>query len=263
MDNELIYVYCLSDTPLRLDDISKQESLKCLVFQGFYAVVKYVSPSEFSEENLKKNLNDLLWVDINAREHIRMIGEVMQNSTVIPFKFGTLFNSEESLAKFIQDYSGSLTENLNYIKGKEEWSVKIYCNRSTLILQIGDISENVDTLQKEILESTPGKAFFLKRKKIELVDKEIQNVMQICGQTCYDELAALSEQTKINNILSKELTERTDDMILNVSCFVNQGRVKELLNVVDELLKKYKNVGFDMAVTGPWPPFSFILIKEK
>jgi hypothetical protein len=240
MDNELIYVYCLSDTPLRLDDISKQESLKCLVFQGFYAVVKYVSPSEFSEENLKKNLNDLLWVDINAREHIRMIGEVMQNSTVIPFKFGTLFNSEESLAKFIQDYSGSLTENLNYIKGKEEWSVKIYCNRSTLILQIGDISENVDTLQKEILESTPGKAFFLKRKKIELVDKEIQNVMQICGQTCYDELAALSEQTKINNILSKELTERTDDMILNVSCFVNQGRVKELLSVVDELLKKYQ-----------------------
>jgi len=225
--------------------------------------VKQVSPDEFSEENLKKNFTDLPWIEIHARDHIRIIGEVMQNSTVIPFKFGTLFNSEESLGKFIRNYSGSLTENLKNIKGKEEWSVKIYCNLSLLNQQIGEISKDVLTMEQEILESMPGKAFLLKRKKVELIDKEVQKVMQICGQTCYDELAALSEHTKINNILPKELTERTDDMILNVSCFVNQGRVNELLSVIDELLKKYKSVGFDMAVAGPWPPFSFISIKEK
>jgi hypothetical protein len=263
MENELIYVYCLSDSPLRLDHVSEQESLKCLMFREFYTVVKQVSLDEFSEENMKRNFADVPWIEIHARDHIRVIGEVMKKSTVIPFKFGTIFNSEESLGKFIQNYSGSLTENIENIKGKEEWSVKIYCNRTLLNQQIVKISDDVRTLEQEILESMPGKAFLLKRKKVELIEKEVQKVMQICGQTCFDELAALSEHTKINNILPKELTERTDDMILNVSCFVNQGRVKELLSAIGELLKKYKNVGFDIAVAGPWPPFSFISIKEK
>lgn len=263
MVGELIYVYCISDSPLRLDHVSEQESLKCLMFQEFYAIVKQVSPDEFSEENLKKNFADLPWIEIHARDHIRIIGEVMKNSTVIPFKFGTIFNSEESLGKFIQNYSGSLTENLKNIKGKEEWSVKIYCNRTLLNQQIVEISEDVRTLEQEILESMPGKAFLLKRKKVELIEKEVEKVMQICGQSCYDELAALSELTQINNLLPKELSERTDNMILNVSCFVNQGRVNELLSAIGELQKKYKNVGFDMAVAGPWPPFSFISIKEK
>jgi len=263
MGGELIYVYCISDSPLRLDHVSEQESLKCLMLQGFYAIVKQVSPDEFSEENLKKNFADLPWIEIHARDHIRIIGEVMKNSTVIPFKFGTIFNSEESLGEFIQNYSGSLTENLKNIKGKEEWSVKIYCNRTLLNQQIVEISEDVRTLEQEILESMPGKAFLLKRKKVELIEKEVEKIMQICGQSCYDELVALSELTQINNLLPKELSERTDNMILNVSCFVNQGRVNELLSAIGELQKKYKNVGFDMAVAGPWPPFSFISIKEK
>lgn len=261
MADELIYVYCISDSAIRLDEVSEQESLKCLMFREFYAIVKQVSPDEFSEENLKKNFADLPWIEIHAWDHIRIISEVMKNSTVIPFKFGTIFNSEESLGKFIQNYSGSLTENIKNIKGKEEWSVKIYCNRTLLNQQIVEISEDVHTLEQEILESMPGKAFLLKRKKVELIEKEVEKVMQICGQSCYNELAALSELTKINNILPKELTERTDDMILNVSYFVNQGRVNELLSAIGELQKKYKNVGFDMAAAGPWPPFSFISIK--
>lgn len=263
MGDELIYMYCISDSPLRLDQVSGQESLRCLVFQGFYAIVKYVSPDEFSEENLKKNFADLAWIEIHARDHIRIISEVMKNRTVIPFKFGTIFNSEESLGKFIQDYSGSLTENLKNIKGKEEWSVKIYYNRTLLNQQIGEISEEVRTLEQEILKSMPGKAFLLKRKKVELIEKEVEKVMRSCGQSCYDELAALSELIQINNLLPKELTERMDDMILNVSCFVKQGGVSELLSAIGESQEKYKNAGFDMDAAGPWPPFSFISIKEK
>jgi hypothetical protein len=263
MVGELIYVYCISDSPLRPDHVSGQGSLECLVFQEFYAIVKQVSPDEFSEENLKKKFADLPWIEIHARNHIRIISEVMKNSAVIPFKFGTIFNSEESLGKFIGDYSGSLAENLGNTKGKEEWSVKIYCNRTLLNQQIGDISPEVGALEEEISKSMPGKAFLLKRKKVELIGTEVEKVMRVCGQSCYDELAALSELTQINNLLPKELSERTDDMILNVSCFVNQGRVNELLCAIGELQKKYKNVGFDMAAAGPWPPFSFISIKEK
>ena len=234
-----------------------------LALKIFFAVVKLVSPADFSEENLKKNFSDLNWIEIHAREHIRIISEVMEYNSVIPFKFGTIFNSEESLSNFIQDYSVSLADNLKNTKDKEEWAVKIYCDRAILNLQIGEISEEVRNLEIEISRSLLGKAFLLKRKKVELIDLEVDKVMRNCGQNVFDELVVFSEFTKINNLLPKEVTERTDDMILNLSCFVRKDRVEELKNVVDSLRQKYHHVGFKIDATGPWPPFSFISIKEK
>lgn len=263
MKDKLIYVYCISDNLLNPESFSAEENLRCSVFQKFSAIVKDVSANEFSEESLKKNFGDLAWIESHARDHIRIISEVMKNRTVIPFKFGTIFNSEESLRQFIVDYSSSLTENLKNLKGKEEWSVKIYCDRTILNQQIGEISEDVRALEQEISISQPGKAFILKRKKAELIGKEIEMVMRICGQVCYEKLVTLSEQIQINNLMTKELTERTDDMILNVSCFVKNDKVGELMAEISKLQEKYKHVGFDLDVAGSWPPFSFTLIQEK
>jgi hypothetical protein len=263
MVDELIYVYCISDSPLLVDSISDQNDLKCLNFHEFYAFVKQVSSDEFSEENLNKNFADLPWIELHARNHIRIIGEVMKNRVVIPFKFGTIFNSKESLGKFIHKYSTSLNENLKNIKGKEEWSVKIYCNYTLLNEQIIELSEDVNNLEQEILSSKPGKAFLLKRKKVELIEKEVEKIIQLSGQTCYEELASLSELTQINKLLPKEASDRTESMILNISCFVNQVKVNEFLGAIVELQKKYKKIGFDMSTAGPWPPFSFTSIKEK
>jgi len=263
MAEELIYIYCIADSPRKPEEISGQETLKSLAYSEFYAIAKLVSPEEFSEENLKKNFSDLAWIDIHAREHIRIIGEMMNNSTVIPFKFGTIFNSEESLGRFIQDYSESLAENLLNITGKEEWSVKIYCDKKVLNAQIGAISEDVRNLDIEIQNCMPGKAFLLKRKKVELVEKEVEKIIRTCGQSCYNKLSEISEATRINNILPRELTERTDDMILNSSCLINKTRIDDFLNAIGESQEKYKNVGLELDVSGPWPTFSFINIREK
>jgi hypothetical protein len=263
MVDELTYVYCISDSPLQVDTISDQKDLKCLKFDAFYAYVKQVSPNEFSEENLNKNFNDLPWIETHARNHIRIIGEVMKSCIVIPFKFGTIFNSEESLGNFIQKYASSLNENLKKIKGKEEWSVKIYCNYTVLNEQITELSEDVRNLEQEISKSKPGKSFLLKRKKVELVEKEVAKIVQISGQECYEEVKSFSELTQVNSLLSTEHSERKDSMILNISCFVNQASINGFLDAIGELQKKYKKIGFDISTAGPWPPFSFTSIKEK
>ena len=263
MAEELIYIYCIADNPLKPDEISGNETLKSLAYGEFYAIAKLVSPEEFSEENLKKNFADIAWIDVHARDHIRIIGEVMKNSTVIPFKFGTIFNTTESLGLFINDYSESLKENFKNLKGKEEWSVKIYCDRSVLTGQIDEISDEVRILEEEIQRSMPGKAFILKRKKVELVGKEVEKIMRVCGQSCFDGLAEIAELNRINNILPKELTGRTDDMILNVSYLLNAAKVDDFLESVKKSTEKYKNTSLQVETTGPWPSFSFVNIKEK
>jgi hypothetical protein len=261
--DELIYCYCLCNSPPELGGDIEFENLKTLQFDDLYAIVKYVSESEYSEENFKRNLSDIQWLETNAREHIGVIKRIMEDNTVIPFKFGTIFKTGTSFKAFITDYSGSLSENFHHIKGMEEWSVKIYCDRKVLCKQIDELSEEAATLEKQIMASAPGKAFLLKRKKTNLIENEMDRICKNYGQEYYDEFKNLSESTSLNNLLPKEFTERDDNMILNATFLVRKNKVADFKSTAETLRKKNVNSGFFIETTGPWPPFSFISIKEK
>ena len=263
MKNDLIYVYCISNNAPGLTLDMEPNVVKSLKIEKFYVIVKFVSKSEFSEENFKKNLSDIQWVELNAREHIVVIRMIMESGTVIPFKFGTIYNSEASLKKFITDYSDSLIENFDNLAGKEEWLVKIYCDRKVLCEQIDELSEEAASLEKQIMASSPGKAFLLKKKKTELIENEMNRLCKKYGQEYYDEFKILSEATYLNNLLPKDIVGREDSMILNASFLISKNKLAEFKNTVDVLKKKDGNSGFFIESTGPWPPFCFISIKEK
>jgi hypothetical protein len=260
MITDLIYVYCLLNTQPVLHGTLKIRDLKSIVIGDFNVIVKYVSSQEFSEVNFKRNLSDIEWLENNVREHVEVITTLMDQNTAIPFKFGTIYNAEDSLRKFITDYSDSLIENFHHIEAREEWSVKIYCDRKSLCEQIDELSEETAALEKQIMASSPGKAFLLKRKKIELIENEMDRICKSSGQRCYNDFKNLSESTILNNLLPKEFTGREDSMILNAAFLVSKIKVNEFKNTVDTISKQDRNSVFFIETTGPWPPFSFINI---
>lgn len=263
MKDDLIYVYCLTnEAPLHIGNNVK-DGLEFQNIGNFYVIMKYVSKDEYAEENLKKNVSDIQWLEINAREHVGIINSIMEFSSVVPFKFGTIFQSDESLQKFITDYSDSLDQNFRIIDGKEEWTVKVYCNRQHLCNQIDELSPEAASLEQQIMDSSPGKAFILKRKKTELIENEMDRLCKKSGQEFYDTFNNLSEATNLNNLLPKEFTGRADSMILNATFLVKKEKVSAFTKTSETLQIKNKNSGFFIEMTGPWPPFSFILIKEK
>ncbi len=263
MNNELIYVYCLVNKLPDIMHITDIQGLRTVLVDNYYAVVRNVSVNDFSEENFKKHLSDLPWLEANAREHVEVINGIMEKASVIPFKFGTIFLAEERLKKFISDYSSSLAENFNLIGGKEEWAVKIYCDRKILSNQIDELSEDAAALEKQIMQSSPGKAYLLKRKKTNLIENEMDRISKNYGQKYFDKFSRLSESTSLNNLLPKEFTGREDTMILNATILVRKDKVVDFKIVGDSLIKNDGPSGFLIEATGPWPPFSFISIKEK
>ncbi|MEI7828687.1 MAG: GvpL/GvpF family gas vesicle protein [Prolixibacteraceae bacterium] len=263
MNNALIYVYCLVNSPPELSPEFMDKGLESIQFGDFYVIVKHVSEQDFSEENFQNHLSDLNWLETNAREHVEVINLIMPHHSVIPFKFGTIFQAETGVEKFISDYADSLKENFLFVGNKEEWSVKIYCDRKLLCHQIDEVSQEAAALEKLIMESSPGKAYLLKRKKMDLIENELDRICKLYGQEYFDELKALSESTNLNNLLPKEYTGRDDTMILNGTFLVSKSMVASFGNAVKILTKKDENFGFLLEISGPWPPFSFVYIKEK
>lgn len=263
MSKDLIYVYCVSNKKVGLPEILRSSNIRILKLSDFYIVGKQVSSAEFSEENFRKSISDIKWLDANAREHVFVIQAFMAQNTVIPFNFGTIFRNELNLSRFLIDYSDSLIDNFNRIAGMEEWSIKFYCNRNTLSNKMVDLSEELAALESEIRSSPPGTAFLKKKKKIDIIEKEMDMVCQAYGQEYFESLEKLSSSIKLNKLVPSETIGNEDTMALNASFLVEKIFVREFIDTVVLLRKRDLDLGFSIEASGPWPPFSFISIKEK
>jgi len=265
IENQLVYLYCVTNeepTLKKAEDLA--DDLYFVHHRGLYAVVRGVKENEFGEEGLKKSMADLEWVKTNATLHERIIEQVMRNACVIPFKFGTLFDTDDSLKAMLEEYGDEFKVILDRLENKEEQGVKIYCDVEKLkAFSINDEPEILE-IENRINTSSPAKAFFLKKKKAELLAQVTNRKINEYSQETFELLKELSFEARINRLLPKEVTEREDDMILNSAFLVGKDEVGDFINMVDTLKMHYENKGFFVDCTGPWPPYNFCgLSKQK
>lgn len=262
-DRGLIYLYCLTN---RIPKLKETEDLvdntRFLYYQGLYAVVSNVSTDEFSEENLKKNLANLEWIKEKANVHEKVIEAVMKNSCVIPFKFGAIFNTEENLKIMLKEHISEFKDTLNYLEGKEEWGVKIYCDIDKLKENLIREDKGLLNIDKEINSASPGKAFILKKKKVELVNTSVNKKLNDYGQLIFERLNKHSIDSRINKLLPKEVTERKDEMILNSAFLIKKDKVENFMEAESALKEIFEEMGFFLDCTGPWPPYNFTNAKK-
>jgi len=257
-ENRLVYLYCVTNEEPKLTETKDLvDNLYFFCHRGLYAVTSKVKESEFGEEGLKKNMADLEWVKANASTHEKIIEQVMANADVIPFKFGTLFNTDDSLKAMLEEYSEEFKTILRKLKDKEEWGVKIYCDTNKLKESVINNEPEILKIEGEIKSSPPGKAFFLEKKKTELLAQEVNRKINEYSQESFQLLEELSFEARINKLLPKEVTEREDDMVLNSAFLVGKNEVGDFINMVDTLKMHYENKGFFIDCTGSWPPYNF------
>lgn len=255
---ELLYLYCVTkDKPLSCNFKDLGIKIRPVFFQRTYAVVSSVSPDDFSEDNLKKNLADMCWVEKNTRLHEKVIEEIMKDQTVLPFKFGTVFESEANVEKLLKTNNVEFKAVLALLEGKEEWGLKIYCNSGYFKDALSAENELIKEKDKEITSAGRGKAYFLKKKKDEIIKNIINEKISEYTKDCFERLKITAVDTKINRILPKEVTEKKEDMVLNAAFLINNKRVKEFESVLVYLKAKYMDKGLIFDCTGPWPPYNF------
>ena len=255
---ELLYLYCVTkDKPSTCNFTDLGIKARPVFFSGTYAIISEVSPDDFSEDDLKKHLADMGWVEKNTRLHEKVIEEIMKDQTVLPFKFGTVFENEANVEKLLKENNAEFKAVLALLEGKEEWGLKIYCNGGYFKDALCSGNELIKEKDKEITSAGKGKAYFLKKKKDEIIKDILNEKISEYTKDCFEWLKITAVDTKINKILPKEVTERKDEMVFNVAFLVNIKRIGEFNNVLGYLKTKYSDKGINFDCTGPWPPYNF------
>lgn len=261
---DLIYLYCITKTkPLHTNFKEIKIKIYPIYFQGTYAIVSKVSPSEFSEDNLKKNLAKIEWVEKKVRQHEKIIEEIMRETTVLPFKFATIFKFEENVKELLMMRNADFKKMISDLGGKDEWGLKIYCDLGRFKDTLKNEDEKLEDIGREIDSAEKGKAYLLKKKRDELIKNVINEKISEYTQDSFDRLKRQSQDAKINKLLPKEVTQKKEKMVLNAAFLIDKKRIKEFDNILAYLRTKYGPKGLEFDWTGPWPSYNFCSIDEK
>ncbi|MEI6422262.1 MAG: GvpL/GvpF family gas vesicle protein [Lentisphaerota bacterium] len=261
-----IYLYCVTKEEPNLERRGAlEDELYLIPASGLYACVSNVPEDEFGEENLEKNLHDLEWLKKNVERHEKTIEGIMKDTSVIPFKLATVFFNEQNVQAFLAKYADGMGEKLDYVKNKQEWGVKIYCDPEKLKQSTLLESEKLREIDRQINSASPGKAYLLGKKKNELVAAELDEAMVRYRKTFLALLEGFCFKSSILETTPRKVTGRNDDMILNAAFLVEKSMVPQFISQFETLESEpeFAAKGFCFSSTGPWAPYNFCQLTER
>jgi hypothetical protein len=217
--------------------------LQVVDHQGLQAVVCSVDLSEFGEERLARNLEDLEWLEEVARCHHDVVFAVASAGTVAPMRLVTICSDDESVRARIEGHYDELAHALSRVEGRREWSVKVYAPRQES--------------SSSAAESRPTSgAAYLQRKREQAVQRRSAGEESL--QTAEEINQILKDASVAARVLPPQdprLTGRADPMILNAAYLVPTEDSEGFTHLVQRLAELYP--ALDLELKGPWPPYSF------
>ena len=230
-------------------------------YKDIEAIVSGVSLKEFgSSEIQRRAAEDLEWIKDKALTHERVIETAMNNSDglIIPMKFGAIFKDRESLRNSLKKDYWKFKDLCGSLQGKEEQSVKIYCQSELFENEIKKKSPIIQSKLEEIKSLPAGRQYFLEEEINEIAKREVKKSVNNYTPLFLKRLKELAEEAKENKILGKELTQRNDPMVFNGAFLVKKEKVDKFQKEIQKLRAEYEKIGFTFESSGPWPPYNFV-----
>jgi len=268
-----LYLYCLRESApgyfaAPTKGIDGNGEVFVLPFRDLEAIVSEVALEAFaSEEIQRKAQEDLNWIKEKAVIHARVVQETMRRDHIlldlIPMKFGTIFKDRARLEEVLEKDYLRIREVLERIRGKQEWSVKVYLkDRRKFEQVIKEKNETIKEKERKIADLPEGMAFFMEEELKEVISEEIDKELNNISEGLFEDFKKQAIDSVKNKILGKELTGRQEPMVLNVAYLILEEKIKDFKKEAQRLNQEIQANGFSLEYSGPWPAYNFTQIES-
>lgn len=186
-----------------------------------------------SEHNPSEGLSQKSGVD-----HARVIAECFQHSTVLPFRFGTVFSDDESLRKSIRSNQRQFLTNIDKLRGKTEMHLKIFVD---------------DCCSREFGKHLPaegvGREYLSSLRENAARQRERQTRARAVSFQMHRLFMPLDEE------VSCRLTE-SGKMVLDIAHLIETKYVERYQNKFASTSAIMREC--HLQISGPWPPYHFV-----
>lgn len=219
---------------------------------GVSAVYTAVSADEYSQEVIDQRAGDLEWLGAIGYRHQAVVSDLMRRTAIVPLRAFTLFGSEESLRSYLHEQHRMLTGALERLGGMREWTLRVEFEAGLWSESLAARVESLRDLRQEIESAAPGRAFLLRKK----LDDEIKRASHAAEQDVVAEIEKLVLD-KLRCETVSESREHRAGAFPQINVLINRDEEARLQELHEELEARYGREGVTLAMSGPWPPYTF------
>jgi hypothetical protein len=229
------------------------------VADGFTVLVSDVDLAEFGEAALRRNLENLTWLEGVARAHHRVIDAAARLFPLLPARLATVYSSDAAMAAALARRRTELRAALRRVGGRVEWGVKAYA------------APRPDT-REEPVPAPAGRATdagaggaggtggaglaYLKRRRAQLTARESSQQAAVAGaRAIHEELSGRAAQARLHPPQSPQLSGNQLPMLLNTAYLLDASASAGFASAVAAAATAHPELRLEL--TGPWPPYSF------
>jgi Gas vesicle synthesis protein GvpL/GvpF len=249
------WLYGVTDSPaaMRPDSFDQLTGvgggkLHLVAAGGLTAVAETVSLEEFGETALRRNLEDLSWLEATARAHHRVIDALASQVQLVPLRLATVYREDGSVQAMLAEHGPRLRAALRRTASRAEWGVKAYADQPA--------AARAEASKSDSRQAAPGSgAAYLRRRRDELAaSQQDRQEALVSAQQVHAALARIAADARLHPPQSPELTGSKSAMILNAAYLIDDQHAAGFREAVDDLRNR---LPLRLELTGPWPPYSF------
>jgi len=235
------YAYCITEQQTLTNGVRTRRPFLLEGIQGVNAapVLSYPSGefgvvvSEYDhspEEKLEEK---------SVLEHAHVVSVCFRHGTVLPFRFGTIFDSDEGLRQAVRANRRAFGQSVARLRGKSEMHLKLLVKDGTLR----------DTVMEVRLPDTVRGDYLIKLREKASKDRERQTKARALSVQVHRMFSPLEEEISCKRV-------NTDGMLIDIAHLIDSKSVEKYQNRYSSALKQLKNC--ELAISGPWPPYHFL-----
>jgi len=227
---------------------------------GLCALASSVALAEFGEEPLRRNLEDVAWVERTARAHDGVLTRALSCDAVVPLRMCTIFVDEDRVRALLRADRAALSAALLRLRGHTEWSVKARVDLPRLGRRVGETATAAPA--QTAAQPGAGRAFF-ERKRVEadVRERAVARATEVAEEV-HERLSAVASDTRLLPPQRPELSGLPGTMALNGAYLVARDRDTAFSAAVSDLSARHRGEGVAIDVSGPWAPYNFVSTEE-
>jgi len=215
------------------------------VDRGRWLAVADAPLARYGEAAIKRGLAHLEWVSRVAVAHEAVVEAFVRAPAVLPMKLLTIFRSDARALAHIRKGRPRIEAVLTRVRDRHEWGVRVLHRR-----------EAVPPRAAGAARRTTGTGY-LERRKAARDQAAGQGVRgRAAVDALYDQLARVSSAAARRS--TGGLPESGGSLMLDAAFLVRRSGSHRFRDEVRRRTRTLAVRGYDVRLSGPWPPYSFL-----
>jgi hypothetical protein len=245
------YVYCVLDhrgkprVPARLKGIPYSGRVRLLtVSRRRSVVVSDVPLGRYGQAAIEKRLASLEWVARVAVAHERVVEAFLSADAVLPMKLFTIFAADARAVAHVVAAAAELDVLARRVARRQEWGVRLALGKAP-------------ARPRHTVPPSPSGAAYLHQKKA-MKDEAARRASQarVVAAELFDSLAAHASDVRKRS--GREVAAAGGSLLLDAALLIPRSGSSRFKAAAARQARALSTEGYAIAISGPWPPYSFM-----